>query len=663
MANPAVPSRPGVSTPASAGRIGTIQALRAWAVTAVCLFHFAAPGFARGHLGVDMFFVISGYLMAERVIDPVFSRQFSLLAFWLARARRTLPALLALVAVLIAAGWWLMPPLDFRRLAKHSAASLSLLSNWVYQSEGGYFDIDAADKFLLHTWSLSVEWQFYLLFPLAVVACGHLWPTPRCMWWILGLVALLSLASFLLACSHGCSAAHFDLRNRLWQPLAGVLAFGVTRCLRLHHRAGPWLMGFSMALLWSSVIAVGPADHLSAAAWSVAAVLGAAALIVAGSRSTWQPPALVTAIGDASFGIYLWHWPVVVGLHQIDRHHRAEWVAGGLAISVVLGLVSKRLVERPARDALRRLSPTRQALTVAANLSLGAAGAILVYGRQGFPERVPAEVRAVEAESRNTNPRRAECFQSSAAPLRDLPCVHAPTKSQDVLLIGDSHADAIFSALAAAADRRGRGFVYLGYSGCPPLPGARRLDRPENHCDDFYRQARREILSLARDVPVLVVARWTVYLEGYLDNRVLEQPWVSFDADDRPEARRRAYLHVLRNTLCEWARNRPVYVLGPIPEMPFSVPRQAARAAMFPGLVLVSGTPLASHLERHRSVLEVLRQSQSCGVHLLDPTAALCEGGICAATDKGRPMYYDDNHLSEFGNRRLVPTLEQVFLH
>ena len=436
----------------------------------------------------------------------------------------------------------------------------------------------------------------------------------------------------------------------------------MTRRLHQHRGTERWLIGLSLALLWLAVIAVGPADHLPAAAWSVAAVLGAAALMAAGAQSPWQPPAAVAAIGEASFGIYLWHWPVVVALHQMARQHQAEWVVGGMAISVVLGLVSQRLVERPARDALRRLSPARQALTVAASLALGGAGAVLIYGRQGFPDRVPAEVQAVEAESRNTNPRRAECFQSSDAPLRGAPCVHSPTQSPGVLLIGDSHADAVFSALAVAADRRGRGFVYLGYSGCPPLPGARRLDRPENHCDDFYRQARQELLSLAYDVPVLVVARWTVYLEGYIDSRVLEQPWVSFEADARPEARRQAYLQVLGDTLCQWASERPVYVLGPIPEMPFQVPRQAARAAMFPGLILAPGTPLESYLGRHRSVLEVLLQSQACGVHLLDPAAALCEGGICAATDKGRPLYYDDNHLSEFGNRRLVPTLEQVFM-
>lgn len=664
VASPAAPWRPVVAAPADASRIGVIQALRGWAVTAVCLFHFGVPGFDRGHLGVDMFFVISGYLMAERVIDPVFAGQFSMRAFWLARARRTLPALLALVVVLIAAGWWLMPPLDFRRLAKHSTASLSLLSNWVYQSEGGYFDIDATDKFLLHTWSLSIEWQFYLMFPLAVAACARLRPAPRWLWFMLGLVALLSLAQFLIACNHGCRAAHFDLRSRLWQPLAGVLAFGVTRRLCLHRRAGPWLMGLSLALLCSSVIAVGPADQLPATVWSVAVVIGAAALIVAGARSTWQPPAPVAAIGDASFGIYLWHWPIVVALHQIARHNQAEWVAGSLAIAVVMGLVSHRLVERPARDALRLLSPTRQVLTVVASLALGAAGGVLVYGSQGFPKRVPAEVQAVEAESHNTNPRRAECFQSADASLRDAPCVHAPTQAPGVLLIGDSHADAVFSALAVAADRRGRGFLYLGYSGCPPLPGARRLDRPENNCDEFYRQARRVVLSLAHDVPVLLVARWTVYLQGYLDGRVLEQPWVRFDADTDalPEVRHQAYLRVLGETLCLWAHERPVYVLGPIPEMPFSVPRQAARAAMFPSSVMVPGTPLQRYLDRHRSVLDVLLQSQACGVHLLDPAVELCKGGICAATDNGRPLYYDDNHLSEFGNRRLVPILEQVFL-
>ena len=151
-----------------------INGLRAWAVMVVVLFHFGVPGFAGGFIGVDIFFVISGFLMTNILIKKLENphQKFSVWDFYLARAKRIVPALLVLCITLLALGWLMLPPQDYRSLGMHTLTSVLFASNIQYWREAGYFDVASHDKWLLHTWSLSVEWQFYVLLPLLPLLHG-----------------------------------------------------------------------------------------------------------------------------------------------------------------------------------------------------------------------------------------------------------------------------------------------------------------------------------------------------------------------------------------------------------------------------------------------------------------------------------------------------------
>ncbi len=204
-----------------------IAGLRAWAVLAVVLFHFNIPGFSGGFVGVDIFFVISGFLMTQIIARGLEDGRFSIWRFYLARARRILPALLVLCAVLLVLGWFALPPLDYRALGMHTLTSALFLSNIQYWREAGYFDAASHDKWLLHTWSLSVEWQFYLLLPLVLWVVWRLSPGRRNLARVLVSLLLASFALSVWLSSHKPEAAFFLLPTRAWEMLAGgLLALG-----------------------------------------------------------------------------------------------------------------------------------------------------------------------------------------------------------------------------------------------------------------------------------------------------------------------------------------------------------------------------------------------------------------------------------------------------
>ncbi len=644
-----------------------IVELRAWAVAAIVLFHFGVPGFGAGFLGVDVFFVVSGFLMAERVVPLVMAGRFALTPFLLARARRTIPALVLAIATLLVLGWFFLPPSEFRRLAKHAAASASLLSNHVYLIEGGYFDVDAAQKWLLHTWSLAVEWQFYLLFPLLVLGASSLLRRRRWVWGSLGVIALLSALRFLQLCSETCDRAYFGLDTRLWQPLTGVLAYALVERFAGSRRGSSVAAACGLCLLvLAMVLGALPTGVVTPPRWlpHAAAAFGAALCLVS-SRYGRAAPLLGTGwLGEASYGLYIWHWPLVVGLGWLELGADRWWVAAGLLASVALGVASARWVERGAQSRLKQLPARIQVAWLAGLPGLLFGLACVVYVADGLPSRVGPAVLAMEAAARDTNPRRDECFLSSDRPLQLPACRFGGPGPIGAVLIGDSHADAVVGALGRVAGAHGSSIVFHGYSGCPPVTAARRLDRPENRCDDFVEAAAREMAKLPQAVPVVLVARWTVYLDGYLDRRVAVQPLVDVGPAGKASQRRERYLQALVDTMCQHSRARPVYALMPVPEMPQSVPQRMARSSLLGDVVVAPTVSRDQHDLRHAAVHAAFaRASVECGVHLLDPRPLLCVGGRCTSTVEGRAIYYDDHHLSEAGNHLLEPLFGSVFNH
>ncbi|MBA4290986.1 MAG: acyltransferase [Pseudomonas sp.] len=620
---------------------------------AVVLYHFGVTGISGGFAGVDVFFVISGYLMCGIISGGIARGEFSVWRFYLARARRIFPALIVLCVVALIFGWFFLMPEEYKLLGKHARESLTFSSNLHYFEESGYFDVASQDKWLLHTWSLSVEWQFYLILPLVLMLVSKFLPGRRAITIVLGLLFVVSLALCVWRTSVAPSEAFYMLQTRAWEMLAGALVFmfghrglpdGLRRALEL--------AGF--ALIFATIVLIDK-QSVWPGWWATLPVAGASlVLLAARGNSVWTANLPAQWLGTRSYSIYLWHWPLVVALAYLELLSDPLWVAVAIFVSMLLGHLSYMFVEIPARRHLTLLSAGRAGIVVIVVLALAATVAQQVR-RSGFPDRLPEAVAIIDAERKNHNPRLEDCLDPAAS------CIYGqePVKA---ILIGDSHADAVVTALQAALPGGQGGVLFRGGSGCLIAFGMQTgNDKP--YCDKLNADLEKEHANYPAGVPIVMVGRTSEYVHGGLPTSAkptfhFGKPVEQFSAEFLEQFRER-YV----TTMCGLAENRPVYIVRPTPEMGVDVPTLIGRAMLL-GRERNFSLSLTEYHERHAFVWSVQDEVvKRCGVHVLDPLPYLCSGEKCPSAEGNRPLYRDTDHFTESGNRVLVPMFRTIFLH
>lgn len=642
-----------------------INALRALAVVAVMLYHFKLPGVTGGFSGVDIFFVISGFLMTGIIVGGMERGNFSLWRFYASRARRLLPALIVLCFALLLAGWFWLPPTDYKELGRHAATSLIFISNFIFKNESGYFDSMSQDKWLLHTWSLSVEWQFYLIYPLLLIGLKRIAAQATTKYVIWSLAAMtIAFAAFSIAYTPKDPAfAFFLLPTRLWEMSLGGLVYMLTA----NSKVIPYsrtLLASGLAMILGSIVFFGEDTSWPGAAALIPA-LGCA--LVLGARA--KTPTLLTqgpvaTLGLWSYSIYLWHWPVVVALRHFDLSHSLMWDMAGIALSVALGGLSYHCVEYPLRHK-QSGSPSHLRLqrTVLAGAFLCVALSGLIADRNdGFETRAQNSVLQIERDIGLARDLKPQPCASDRFVFDTGPCDVATTHP-DYILWGDSHASSVFTALAAAAGDQRDGHTYQAT--CPPIPDAFLKSKKFSFmCPDFTRKALARIEDLPSTVPLIVAFRMSVYTEGYNENPDKPVGLTLIDSEGNNDAASPAeFAERLTDTLCDLADDgRPVYVMQPTPEFGIDVPREISRDIMFEGKADDITLPLSDYYTRQRAVIDTLKTAQArCGIRVLDPTPYLCSDGVCHGSINGLPLYSDDNHIGVHGAKMLVPMFRQIF--
>ena len=362
-----------------------INGLRAWAVAAVLLFHFQVPGFSAGFIGVDIFFVISGFLMTGIVLRGLENGNFSLWQFYMARARRIIPALMLLIAVLLVLGWFWLPTPDYKSLGSQSAYSLSFLSNIHYWRSAGYFDSAAHEKWLLHTWSLGIEMQFYILYPVFALVVWKIRAGITAFAWSLVALFVVSLALSIIASSWKPVAAFYLLPTRGWELAAGGLVFLLSRNQGHWKQYGSLLNGVGL-LLWGVGFSVIDSSFPWPSGWALLPVIGTGLIILASqndARLMVNP--LAGWLGNISYSMYLWHWPLVVALYFLGVEEQWLWVVAGLLLSLLLGYISFKFIENPTRRTLTDISIIKQVMVFgAAGVLIGLAAVSVRLFREGL---------------------------------------------------------------------------------------------------------------------------------------------------------------------------------------------------------------------------------------------------------------------------------------
>jgi peptidoglycan/LPS O-acetylase OafA/YrhL len=619
-----------------------IDGLRALAVLPVILFH-ADLGCPGGFVGVDIFFVISGFLITSLILREINHDAFHLITFWERRIRRILPALIFVILATLVSGWFLYLPEDFNAIGKSVVAQALLISNVIFWRNTGYFAPGVDTMPLLHTWSLAVEEQFYVLFPLVLVFLARHKRFPVAST-ILGLGAV-SFAISIAGTYVNPSATFFLLPTRAWElMIGGFLAAAPGRQVtsRWVNETAAWA---GLGLILFSIFFYTKETRFPGLA-AMPPCLGAALIIFSGrtgatliSRGLVVRP--VVFIGLISYSLYLWHWPVLVFSKYLARGGQSvELRVALLVASLVLAILCWRYVETPFRQ--RKIFRTRAQIFSFAGGALGTLLFLgwLVYVHNGFPARFPPEaLRYAESRTHHAFRNEISLKQALAGEFVELGS-KATDQPVSVLIWGDSHAMSVTPVINDLCRQFFCRGIQATHSATPPVleyADAQPFSLKED--SQAFNNAVLAYISQNHVKNVILAAAWPGYPES-----------ASFKADLVSTVRRLLDL------------GTKVYLFKEVPFPGFDAPRLAAVTVMRKGDLEELGTTRAQYQQRNHDLNQTFEQIARLGATVLDPSPYfLNHKGVYGVMQNGQILYWDYLHLSVEGSRLLAPLFEPIF--
>jgi peptidoglycan/LPS O-acetylase OafA/YrhL len=650
-----------------------IDGLRSVAVIPVLLFHAGFSAFSGGFVGVDVFFVISGYLITGIIARELSDHTFSMRKFYERRARRILPALYLVVVASMVVAWFVLSPWQLTSFMRSVLAVSVFSANIFFWRSTDYFAQVAEESPLLHTWSLSVEEQFYVAFPFLL---AFLWKRgPRVTTWVLVICAVLSLALSEWSWRHHPVPNFYLAPGRAWELLAGSLL-----AIAPYRSTGPALVTswarecgafLGMAMLVASIVFF-DTDTPFPSVWALLPVLGTV-LVIACADSTnlvgrLLSTRLLVGIGLISYSLYLWHQPVFAFARAVSIEPPTAMQFGGLlALSVVLAVGSWRFIETPVRNRAR--IPARRLF----QFSLGSTLALILIGATGFRSQMLSGSVAFPPlliQSFEQSPRRAECF--------DIPHAHdratgwscgLGAKSADsttsFFAYGDSHALAMMPAFDQIATGRAIRGEFAAFSECAPLLETvmiRRKGQDERNCAGLGQRVLRH--AQQQHIPmVVIVGRWTYYTDGDYGGRGLNFIGAA-RGDEASQARSRVvFREALERTIAAYAQAGIRLVLVEQIPMQRYAPKSTYFKALKSGAIdrtLVSLSVMVADHHRLQSFVTLAFDPYRSDprVRIVNVESALCDSRICRVGSSAESYYSDDDHLSVVGAKHVAATLD-----
>jgi peptidoglycan/LPS O-acetylase OafA/YrhL len=617
-----------------------IDGMRAVAVVLVLLFHFSLiTEITAGFLGVDIFFVISGFLITAIVVGELDEGTFTLRDFYVSRIRRLAPSLFLVLVMTMAAGaLWLFPS-QLIELSRQVLASQFYFANIYYWQTIGYFGLNAHTVFLLHTWSLAVEEQFYLIYP----ACLMLLHRYLRRYLLLAILLGLALSFFLnvMLVSHKPEATFYLLPTRAWELLIGALLSVV---------AGKWagkrLLNESFGVLGIVLVAVAVTCYRRnvhfPGYYALLPALGAGFLLLAGqnsivSRGLSSKP--LVYVGKISYSLYLVHWPTNVFAGLLIRDYSLPWRLVMFVISFLLAAILFHAIEQPFRRRKVLAGKKRLLLAYGSVLTATLSAFLVVLWTGGLPARFPPEVARLASYADDRSPPLTECEylgQSLTNP-RDFCHIGVTSATPGWLVFGDSHAWAAHAAFDEWLRSDGRSGLFIFLHGCPPLSGIHMVG-DKDACFAFN-QAIMRFTENNPEVPnIVLVSTWRQAIEGLLS--------ASSQALPTREQSMQLFSDSFSETLQHLNRlGRKVYVWEPVPGAIADVPYALARAKLAHRSADVEFT-LADYLSTNKYFFDAVEANRDAIAGSFSPYRALCFTGKCAVTCGNAPLYFDTAHIT-----------------
>jgi peptidoglycan/LPS O-acetylase OafA/YrhL len=557
-----------------------------------------------------VFFVISGFLMTGIIFRGLENNNFNLFNFYVARANRIIPALAVLCLGLLVFGWFFVEPINYRALGKHIASSVGFISNVIYWSESGYFDGSSHEKWLLHTWSLSVEWQFYIIYPIVLVALKRflsLDNVKRLI--IIGTVLAFSLS--VIVTMKWANLAYYLLPTRAWEMMMGGLAFLYPWVLSESKKKVVEFIGLALILGSYAFIT---SDTPWPGYFALAPVMGSYFMIVSNRQSSViTNNRIFQYLGKWSYSIYLWHWPIVTYLYMAKI--REQWLIG-ILLSLVLGFISFKYIESFKFKRLNHFKyiymckPFYMALIV---FFLGSC----VFFFNGFSERTNL-YGGEKSPKRSCSVRSYENPENSCSYFYD---------DVEWAIIGDSHSIELGYAMAEKLKYKNIGLKQFSYSSC------NFYSSESSDCKRWYKEAIDYIYENKNIKNVIVNQRWTKGVRGEGDLTTIDSLLLKLsESKDR------------------------VYVVLPFPYLDDTVSRAISEHMLVGNNVSnIKSRTRNEYLKNNELVINHFKGANyPNNVHIINPIDVFCDIDDCYSVKDNLILYFDDNHPSVSASRLIV---------
>ena len=640
-----------------------IDGLRAIAVIAVLFFHTDIPGFSGGFVGVDIFFVISGFLITSIILKELQDGKFSIARFYERRIRRIFPALFPVIILSSIVSLYLFDPSGCKELGASIVSTTLFYSNIFFMLKSGYFEPQSLQRPLLHTWSLAVEEQFYIFFPLAMIIVNRYFKAK--FFPLLLTTAIISLIASIYELSHHPGATFYLVPTRAWELLAGsILALGV-----LPTPSSFWFKNI-LSLTGLGFIIYSISFYNQSTPFpgqnALAPVLGASLIIWSNPTdrktivSTLLSMKPIVFIGLISYSLYLWHWPIVaftkyITFQPLDGYGKLFIIV----TSVALATLSWWYIERPFRIKQKIVIERKKIFALSAIIMATASGFGLIIqfvnidkNNYNYPAQLPDNFNAL----------------SSA------PTVGQKTITPSFALWGDSHARAFIPAIEEKSKQFNLSGVILTHDSAPPLLDIDINTIPDNSNNSLnkvqYNKGVLDYLKAHSNIKTIILsARWAAYSKGVSYKQ--EDYLVYSIKDDFLEDNRKQNNSIIFNrglsrtvhALIDMGRK--VIIVSDVPEVGYNVPRFSLVQKRLPFVTkAVEIRPtIKEYNERNREVHAMLNElTKNKNVSVIHTESMMFdENGMGKIAIQEKPLYSDDDHLSLFGSLYIASSFDMIF--